>query len=784
VGGDARFLPDGRTLSWRAVPGAAHYNLYRGTLPERVDHVCFLAGIPGTEAQIDDTPTGERLLYYLVSAANGPGESTLGFGAPGERPNASPCDTDGDTVSDGPDNCPGVANPDQDDQDEDGEGDRCDPQTYDFEADAPGARPAETTQVGGADATFTVRDIGGELGVAYDEAAPGIHDRLDRVQGGYPFQDTTVYLDFAEAAEVCTIELWSEGAWGWNAGSGIIVQVGTNGQLFFYERQGQAVPQTPGPVPPATGRIRLRLVKGPDLLSTLHLDGWDGAAWQDDLYQLPIADDHLYRGLSTVLANYIGGRRPIRRITLNHQIPAGPFLLRKHASWSADWKLFQRNAADAATIPLRFHYRLAEPGRLYVQVVDAATRVPLPGHGEAEHQLPLPPTPGGGVEVIPGGYDVAGVPAGGNYDVEVRLARESDGATLGGGFLEDVAVGDVYVVGGQSNMSGYSGSLASAETPRDEVHSFHNDGTWKRAAEPMDDGTDQVDLVSREFPAHSLMLRFAKDARAATGVPVGIIHGPLGGTNLFAQWQRDDTDHDNRGTLYGSLLHRARLQGYETPPVGFLWFQGESDALSLRGTDNYRTDLLQLVAQLREDLGNPGLYFLNAQLGVYTASDLGQWIAIQEAERQVAAMDDRAALVTTVDQPLADAIHFSVDGYKTIGARFAEAARALIYAEPLDPLTELSEARIGASGNEVELVYDAGVTGGVPELYRLWDDLDFDPVVLTVTAAGNVVTIELDRDLVGSAFVSYGYAHDPVAVWVEDLQGVPVPCFGTVAVTP
>jgi len=53
---------------------------------------------------------------------------------------------------------------------------------------------------------------------------------------------------------------------------------------------------------------------------------------------------------------------------------------------------------------------------------------------------------------------------------------------------------------------------------------------------------------------------------------VGIIPGPLGGTNLHTQWQRNAAVHDNRGTLYGSLLHRARLQG-GTPPRGFLWYQ-------------------------------------------------------------------------------------------------------------------------------------------------------------------------------------------------------------------
>ena len=46
------------------------------------------------------------------------------------------------------------------------------------------------------------------------------------------------------------------------------------------------------------------------------------------------------------------------------------------------------------------------------------------------------------------------------------------------------------------------------------------------------------------------------------------------------------------------------------------------------------------------------------------------------------------------DQPRSDAIHFDVDGYKTIGARFAEAARELIYGQAIDARVELVEVHL------------------------------------------------------------------------------------------
>jgi hypothetical protein len=776
---DAVFEEDLMTFSWTAVSGAAAYNVYKGNHPGAYDHECWIYQTELTSAVLDEEPQmiGE-MLYFLVSAVNVDGEGILGFDSDSlPRANAYPCeDGDADGVADNLDNCPLISNPLQRDQDRNDVGDPCDPHTYHFENDAVGERPSEMIQLGGMDATFSVKDFSGDQGVSYDEAAPGVHDRFERLLAGMPHQNTTVYLDYETGGETCSMELWSEAAYGWNAGGGVLLQIDGSGELIFYDRYGQNLPSVAGAIAPSNGRLRLRLIKGMDNSSTLHLDSWNGSEFEPGYEIFNIDDDHRYRGLGTVLANYSGGRRGIRRVTILHEIPPDSLTLRKDPSWSSDWKVFQRDDLDQASIPLRFYYRLSEAGRLQARVVHSSSGGVLPDHDWTDHEILLDTTDG-----VPGSLDVTGVPTGGNYDVEVRLIRDSDEAVIGEAVLARIAVGDVYVAGGQSNMSGYSGNMIGAETPIDEVHLFHNDYTWKQASEPMDDGTDQVDLVSSESPLHTLMLRFSKEIYQQTGVPVGIIPGPLGGTNLHTQWQRNEADHDNRGTLYGSLLHRTLLQNYPVPVRGFLWYQGESDVG--RGTELYKADLQTLISRYREDLDQPELFVGVVQLATYLYANFMDWLAIQEAQRQVAEEDPMTLLSAAIDLPRSDTIHLNVEGYKTIGARLAAEFREHLYSEPVDASARILEARSIDNGGAIELVYDGDIIGGGPSLYRVVDSSG-ERKIQSVSATGNVLNLNIQGRLKANALVTYGYSREPGAPWVKDSNGNAVACFQDIPVNP
>jgi sialate O-acetylesterase len=750
-------------LSWDPLPSAESYNVYRGTNPDGSDLECLVFRTPETGATDPEVPA--TLFTYVVAAYNADGEGTLGSTSAGEpRVRRVRCaDDDGDGVRDDRDNCPGLDNPAQSDQDGDGEGDPCDPQTYDFESDLVGERPADTTPDGGVNETFAVRLVGAEHGASYDGGAEGLHDLFDRLLLPAPQRDVDAYVDLHAVAEVATLELWSEAALSENAGGGIQVRVASDGTVTVHQRRGSELTPIGEHLPSNVDRLRLRLRKQEDTRSTLALDAWDGSAWvEQELFE--IEDDALLFGREIATVAQEGGRRALLRVTGQALAPDANFTLDLSFDGLTPWKLYQRGPEDTAPIPVPFSYTSDMQVRLEVQVVERATGLPLPGYDFADQVRDYPPAPAGASAT----YQLEQVPAGGNYDVTARLLDASDESLIGTETVEHVAVGDVFLAAGQSNMSGYSHTLEGAEQPADTVHLFGNDYVWKRAREPMDDGADQTDLVSTDDPDASLMLRFAKDVSGTIGLPVAVIPAPLGGTNLYDQWQRNDAAFDDRGTLYGSSVHRVLAQGFAHPIRGAVWYQGESDAG--RTVEQYLGDLEQLVADYRADLDNSELFFGNCQLATDEwSTNIDNWLRIQEAQRQQAERDPRSDVVATMDQPRADSVHLSVEGYKRVGARLALAVLNGSYGIPQELGPKLVSVSFGAS-NEVVLTYDKEMTGGQLDLFRVTDETGIVPKS-AITNNGNQVILTLGRPASGETTVNYGYSRIPDVSWMRATDG-------------
>ncbi len=209
-----------------------------------------------------------------------------------------------------------------------------------------------------------------------------------------------------------------------------------------------------------------------------------------------------------------------------------------------------------------------------------------------------------------------------------------------------------------------------------QVLVFGNDYRWHIASEPVDSAYRQVDEISLDGNASfgpSMAFALASLEREPR-VVIGLIPCAKN-SSAITEWQRNFSDH----SLYGSCLKRAHAASPMGRVSGVLFFQGETDAQNPHlypqpelHPFNWAELFAAFVTDLRQDLQEPDLPVIFAQLGPDPLSgDFPNWEVVKT---QQASVDlPLTAMIKTDDLSLMDGLHFTADGYKMIGFRFATA---------------------------------------------------------------------------------------------------------------
>lgn len=207
--------------------------------------------------------------------------------------------------------------------------------------------------------------------------------------------------------------------------------------------------------------------------------------------------------------------------------------------------------------------------------------------------------------------------------------------------IRDVLIGDVWVASGQSNMewplnrSSYSSPDGPAK-PDSLLREFAVPHTWSETEQPdVAGGTWSPADAQHAGQFSGVAYFFARDLRAATGVPIGIIHTSWGGSNIEtwmsraalgmsdSAWQalmrnkraQESAIRDSLLTRIGGLpeedsglVHNRALwadpalddSGWASLPVPSLW--EEAGFAGLDGTAWYRTTFSLTEAEAHESV--------------------------------------------------------------------------------------------------------------------------------------------------------------------------------------
>ena len=282
----------------------------------------------------------------------------------------------------------------------------------------------------------------------------------------------------------------------------------------------------------------------------------------------------------------------------------------------------------------------------------------------------------------------------------------------------------VVVLAGQSNMVGFGDpaelppDLASQE---DVWYDHHNPAARDGGPYAGATSTDWEPLAPMGTPAvHGPEITFGHAVAAARPeAQLALVKMSMSGTNILEHWARGlapSAEAPAKSQLYHALLGdldsatyseesgnallypaeetrvdaalaRLAADGAEYRVSAVLWMQGENEA-GWDAASGYEDTLTALIAAWRQDLGEPKLPVVLGRIsdnlyakngGPIPASEDANVDAVRAAQEAVAEADPFVEWVDTDDLPPrpGDPYHFSSEGYRTLGERFAVAYLAL-----------------------------------------------------------------------------------------------------------
>ena len=348
--------------------------------------------------------------------------------------------------------------------------------------------------------------------------------------------------------------------------------------------------------------------------------------------------------------------------------------------------------------------------------------------------------------------------AGGPY--ELTIISESGRFTL-----TDVYIGEVFFLGGQSNMewqAQHSGDVlkdlySSVECVNPEIRMLHipyypqveatnevvqNNVKWKAANQQ----------TIKEFTAVGYL--FGKKMQEELDCPVGLIAAPVGGSSL--EFWLSETNYNKVQESYKSYI---TAEEYMQPCLGYngmlypltglnirgvVWYQGESNAF---GTQKYFDIALKIfLEQCREMFNNDQLAFTVSELARYEGATYAYSI-VNEKINEVASTDSYVVVARNLD--LGDWFDIHPKDKKEIAKRAAEETlRVFFKKDKPEPIT-VKEYIFNEDGSvTITLSKDATLVNGsngfevyVNNKYTYNCDVTINGNTLTVTANGEITKV-------------------------------------------
>ncbi len=387
-------------------------------------------------------------------------------------------------------------------------------------------------------------------------------------------------------------------------------------------------------------------------------------------------------------------------------------------------------------------------------------------------------------------YFLTGLEAGGKYTLE--LWDSADKITL------NIWVGDVWLLGGQSNMEGAGcfteSDLYDEKNPDENIRAYYSDNHWGEALpmlhEPWSSAyacqaevwkksqlqsnwkSDKPEFISHGVPKRGIGpgLAFAKKIyELSGGVPQAVIPCALGGAGMY------DWRPEAENGLYSAMIDRLKKIGGNVR--GMFWYQGCSDAHS-DGIEKFNDNMVDFIKNVRRECNNNQLPVVQVQIAktnhpsICNSFENGlNWMDIREKQRTMHTLIPYMDTVSAIDSDYDDLIHLSSASQRQIGARGALSMAKLCGIGGKEAIKlkrmYITEDEFSPFWAVLNIEYENAdnlISAGVPSGFAIADKSDemlFAPNlrIARVRLCGNTVKLytEYSKDDLKDKYVSYCY---------------------------
>jgi hypothetical protein len=314
-------------------------------------------------------------------------------------------------------------------------------------------------------------------------------------------------------------------------------------------------------------------------------------------------------------------------VWLCHTLSAAFCFAQLQITYPTDRIVVQRNQSNYATITIAGYFATCQD-KVEARFVPIQSNVARPPMGQ--------PTPvGGDWQTIRntatcGNFRSTMVVPGGWYRLEVRGVRSGQNPTVSQ--VDHVGVGEVFLVSGQSNISGGDNNPTGPGASEDAVSSVH----FRTNIEPYNNLQVQYPVYTHldqntttaPFGNYAWCWGYFGDRMVKKlNVPVMIFNAGWSGSSI-ANWQQTIPPDGKTiawfgyeypaGLPFGNM--RIALNHYiaQLGVRAILWHQGESDTKTETSRESYRNDLREVIEACRDLSNKPNLSFVVSRASRYS----------------------------------------------------------------------------------------------------------------------------------------------------------------------